>query len=73
MWVVKPKHHTNMSQNTIINYSLRAALRANKVTIRQFAASAGLTLNRVREIANSGKCVLADADIFTIHIRKLAA
>lgn len=62
-----------MSQNTVINYNLRAALRANKVTMRQFAASVGLTLQRVREIANARKCVLADADIFTIHIRRLGA
>jgi hypothetical protein len=60
-----------MSQNTIISYDLRSALRINKVTIRQFAASVGLTLIRVREIANKRKCALADADIFSEHIKRL--
>ena len=61
-----------MSQNQIISFDISSLLRGKKVTMRDFCASVGITLNLFREIRAARKCVLADAEIFVAHARRLS-
>ena len=61
-----------MNQSDIITYDLRAALRGRKVTIRAFAKSVGLPMTRVRWIFKNKEMPYGQAQVYTIHIRRLA-
>ena len=61
-----------MNQNDIITYDLRSALRGRKVTIRAFAKSVGLPMTRVRWIFKNREMAYGQAQVYTIHIRRLA-
>ena len=65
-------NQSNMNQNDIITYDLRSALRGRKVTIRAFAKSVGLPMTRVRWIFKNREMAYGQAQVYTIHIRRLA-
>lgn len=52
---------------TPVQYDLRAALAASRVTIRELACEAGITLKRVRQVRAAGPQTMTRNDAAAYH------